>query len=227
MTSVLKVREIQEPVPEQLPPLVIYKKAPRPDTPPPLVIRERPPSPPYRHATEPLIIERRVAAREPMPRKIIVEHLPAPPAKPRDIILEKWLAKEVPPRTVYYQRAYKNLAAQGVYHKPQVYEMIDYRNTSNSIKDTDVYRRAGGGREVYERQGGAYKSKQRRSPSNEYIYASPTGSSQIYAQVNSLRGQNQADSIYYDGATMTAGSRGREEMNTKVSLVFMSFVDYK
>ena len=90
---------------ESLPPLVIYKQAARPDTPPPLVIRERPPTPPQ-VSTEPLIIERRVTVPEKQ-RKIIIEHLPAPPAKPRDIILEKWLPARDPaqPRQVFIQKA--------------------------------------------------------------------------------------------------------------------------
>lgn len=42
---------------------------------------------------EPLVIERRVACPD-RGRKVIIQHLPAPPPKPRDIILEKWLPKE-------------------------------------------------------------------------------------------------------------------------------------
>ena len=81
------VREIQEEAPEE-PPLIIYKQAPRPETPPPLVIRERPPSP-LQQPTEPFVIEKRIPYQQ-RERKVIIEHLPAPPAKPRDIILEKW-----------------------------------------------------------------------------------------------------------------------------------------
>jgi hypothetical protein len=98
------VREVQEEESAaEEPPLIIYKQAPRPDTPPPLVIRERPPSPPPQPG-EPLVIERRVA-RAPRHRQLVVEHLPPPPAKPRDIILEKWLPTPLPAqRAVYYQR---------------------------------------------------------------------------------------------------------------------------
>jgi hypothetical protein len=148
---------VQEPAPEQLPPLVIYKQAPRPETPPPLVIRERPPSP-LNHPREPLIIERRVAAPiQSHPRKIIIENLPAPPPKPRDIILEKWLpAKDSShlhaTRPVYYQKSYKTMSQSqliataassnsngitcsgssingGGGHKPhQVYEIIEHQH---------------------------------------------------------------------------------------------------
>lgn len=69
---------------------MIYKQPPREPTPPPLIIREKPPSP--LPATEPIIIERRVAPEQAR-RRIIVEELPAVP-KPRDIILEKWLPRE-------------------------------------------------------------------------------------------------------------------------------------
>ncbi len=86
-TVSFQVREVQEEEPEE-PPLIIYKQAPRAETPPPLVIRERPPSP-LDQPTEPLIIEKRVPAKN-YQRKVIIEHLPAPPPKPRDIILEKW-----------------------------------------------------------------------------------------------------------------------------------------
>ena len=82
------VREVQEKSPEQAP-LVIYKQAPRPETPPPLVIRERPPSP-LVQLNEPLIIEKRVPYQHDNRRRVIIEHLPPPPTKPRDIILEKW-----------------------------------------------------------------------------------------------------------------------------------------
>lgn len=127
------VREVQEPVQEQLPPLVIYKQAPRPATPPPLIIRERPPSP-LCTPTDPLIIERRVAVPE-RHRKIIIEHLPAPPPKPRDIILEKWLPRESlasQPRAVYVQKAAPatttttvspSQLAAGTYHTRPVYEV--------------------------------------------------------------------------------------------------------
>jgi hypothetical protein len=55
---------------------------------------------------EPLVIERRVMGPE-RQRKVIIEHLPAPPPKPRDIILEKWLPKDAShqqQRQVYLQK---------------------------------------------------------------------------------------------------------------------------
>jgi len=55
---------------------------------------------------EPLVIERRVMGPE-RQRKVIIEHLPAPPPKPRDIILEKWLPKDAThqqQRQVYLQK---------------------------------------------------------------------------------------------------------------------------
>lgn len=109
---------------------MIYKQAPRPETPPPLVIRERPPSP-LNHPREPLIIERRIAApTQSQPRKIIIENLPAPPPKPRDIILEKWLPTKdsTPQRPVYYQKAYKSMTQSQLFsNQKPVYEIVDQR----------------------------------------------------------------------------------------------------
>ncbi len=100
--------------------MIIYKQAPRPETPPPLVIRERPPSP-LNQPTEPFIIEKRVAAPRCEQRKVIIEHLPAPPAKPRDIILEKWLPRAPPTeRTIYYQKLNQK--------RPTFYEILDKRD---------------------------------------------------------------------------------------------------
>lgn len=49
-------------------------------------------------------------------RKIIIEHLPAPPPKPRDIILEKWLPPRADsvqqPRQVFIQKAQPSAADQ-------------------------------------------------------------------------------------------------------------------
>jgi mRNA-degrading endonuclease RelE of RelBE toxin-antitoxin system len=58
--------------------------------------------------TDPLIIERRVAVPEKTQRKIIIEHLPAPPPKPRDIIIEKWLPRDYPTRSICYQNNLKD-----------------------------------------------------------------------------------------------------------------------
>lgn len=129
----LKVREVQEPAPEQLPPLVIYKQAPRPVTPPPLIIRERPPSP-LCTPTDPLIIERRVSVPE-RHRKIIIEHLPAPPPKPRDIILEKWLPRETPPpRAVIVQKATPTHKLPSNYHQQRpVYEVIEHHHPRRDL----------------------------------------------------------------------------------------------
>lgn len=87
------IREVQEEAGEELPPVIIYKQAPRAATPPPLVIREKPPAPVEQG--EPIIIERRVPASKQESRRVVVEEIPAPPPKPRDIILEKWLPREV------------------------------------------------------------------------------------------------------------------------------------
>ena len=147
--SFLLVREVQEePNEEELPPVVIYKQAPRVPTPPPLVIREKPPTPVEQN--EPIIIERRVPAPKPeQSRRVIVEEIPAPPAKPRDIILEKWLPRDksakrpvvvekLKPQQQQRQQAPPppTISAPPVYDyvepsKPVIYQPHGYKNYSN------------------------------------------------------------------------------------------------
>lgn len=159
-----KVREVQEKTPESLPPLVIYKQAPRAATPPPLIIRERPPTP-IEVPKEPLVIEKRVSVPEPN-RKVIIEHLPPPPPKPRDIILEKWLPREPAPRSVYVQKS-KEIC----YQKP-VYEVFENKSSRHGHRANSMEKEA------------SKKSVTRRSNSNEPVYHSNPPNA-VYSNKNS------------------------------------------
>ena len=165
------IREVQEPQ-EQLPPLVIYKQAPRAATPPPLVIRERPPTP-IQTSQDPLVIERRVVAPKEQ-RKIIIEHLPAPPAKPRDIILEKWLPKEQPARQIYVQKA----VCRPAYQRP-IYEMVDAQQQTHKPR-RDIYEIMEKPRSLNRK---ASKKYVKRSDSGEFV-CSPR---KVYSPLNSLQ----------------------------------------
>lgn len=188
-----------------MPPLVIYKQAPRPETPPPLVIRERPPTPPHQPC-EPLVIERRIPA-EPQPRKIIIEHLPTPPPKPRDIILEKWLPKECLPRTVYVQKAATSprfvtaaLNGSSSYHQYQpsqsqsgayaksYYEIVDPKQKQELYEVMDRSRAggSGAGKRIIR-----HLVKPRRSTSNELSYSPSSQQQPIYSPVNFIQQQQQ------------------------------------
>lgn len=166
------IREVQEPQ-EQLPPLVIYKQAPRAATPPPLVIRERPPTP-IQTSQDPLVIERRVVAPKEQ-RKIIIEHLPAPPAKPRDIILEKWLPKEQPARQIYVQKA----VCRPTFQRP-IYEIVDAQQQTQHKPRRDIYEIMEKPRSLNKKTSKKYM---KRSDSNEFIY-SPR---KVYSPLNSLQ----------------------------------------
>ena len=65
---------------------------------------ERPPTPPTQQ--QPQIIEKILPAPPAPPRQVIVERLPAPPQKPRQVIYEKWLPyQETKERPVIVERA--------------------------------------------------------------------------------------------------------------------------
>ncbi|CAF0892850.1 unnamed protein product [Brachionus calyciflorus] len=154
------IREVQDPTPETLPPLVICKQAPRPPTPPPLIIRERPPTP-IEVPKEPLIIERRVPVPE-KHRKVIIEHLPPPPPKPRDIILEKWLPREPAPRSVYVQKSNQ------ISHQKPIYEVFE----KNKISSPKTPQRSRKDQIENSKEITKTKSVNRRSDSNEPVYQS-------------------------------------------------------
>ena len=85
------------------PPLVVRQQPPAPINPAPVVVRERPPVPPTPIGPKNIIIPGRVIP--PPPRKVIVEKLPQMPAKPQDIIIERWLGYARRTRNVNFHPA--------------------------------------------------------------------------------------------------------------------------
>ena len=71
------------------PPLIIRQAAARAATPEPLVLREAPPQPPQPIAPKRITISGK--RNPPPPRKVVIERLPALPAKPQNVIVERWL----------------------------------------------------------------------------------------------------------------------------------------
>ncbi|CAM4940937.1 unnamed protein product [Rotaria socialis] len=108
----LVFREIQSTPTDELPPLLLSTTPPIPPrTPSPIVVRERPPTPPEYQPTE--IITKKLL-RGPTPlRRVILRHASPLPAKPRPVIIEKWLPyKEAKERRVLYQRMQQTRPAQ-------------------------------------------------------------------------------------------------------------------
>ncbi|CAF4441237.1 unnamed protein product [Rotaria magnacalcarata] len=82
-----------------------------PRTPSPIVVRERPPTPPEYQPTE--IITKKLARGPMPPRRVIIRRTPPLPAKPRPLIIEKWLPyKKAKERRVLYQRMEQTRPAQ-------------------------------------------------------------------------------------------------------------------
>ena len=71
------------------PPLIIRQAAARASTPEPLVLREAPPQPPQPSGPKRITISGK--RNPPPPRKVVIERLPALPAKPQNVIVERWL----------------------------------------------------------------------------------------------------------------------------------------
>ncbi|UJR15481.1 hypothetical protein I4U23_002424 [Adineta vaga] len=99
------IREIQSSPAQELPPLILSTTPPAtPRTPSPLIVREQPPTPPHIHP--PQIITKTLPPQPAPPRRVIIRRLPPLPAKPRPLIIEKWLPYKQPPeRPVIYERA--------------------------------------------------------------------------------------------------------------------------
>jgi hypothetical protein len=85
------------------PPLHVTQKPELPPTPAPILIRERPPKPPTPIGPRNIVIPGKVIP--PPPRKVIVERLPQMPAKPQDIIVERWLGYQRRTRNVNFRPA--------------------------------------------------------------------------------------------------------------------------
>lgn len=71
------------------PPLIIRQAAARAATPEPLVLREAPPQPPVPIAPKRITISGK--RNPPPPRKVVIERLAPLPAKPQNVIVERWL----------------------------------------------------------------------------------------------------------------------------------------
>ncbi|CAF1117820.1 unnamed protein product, partial [Didymodactylos carnosus] len=100
----LIIKEVRNPQPPPLPPLVIKQRPTPPKTPPPLILRERPP--PLPQSIQSKVITRQLPAEPPPPRAVIIERLPPLPPKPRDIIIERWLPYQLSQkRKVLVERA--------------------------------------------------------------------------------------------------------------------------
>ncbi|CAF0969127.1 unnamed protein product [Rotaria sordida] len=83
---VKEVRSAQPPPPR---PLIIRQHASRVPSPPPIILRERPPTPPPCIPSE--TVTRCLPALPAPPRSVVIERFPPLPAKPRDIIIERWI----------------------------------------------------------------------------------------------------------------------------------------
>jgi hypothetical protein len=93
------------------PPLVIRQKPDEPINPQPVIVRERPPVPPTPIGPKQITIPGKVLP--PPPRQVITERLAPQPAKPQDIIIERWLGYARRTRNVVFQPAAPIQAAQG------------------------------------------------------------------------------------------------------------------
>ena len=71
------------------PPLIIRQAAARASTPEPMVLREAPPQPPQPIAPKRITISGK--RNPPPPRKVVIERLAPLPAKPQNVIVERWL----------------------------------------------------------------------------------------------------------------------------------------
>ena len=99
--TITQEQDVQAPA---APPLVIRQPAPpAPLTPAPLIVRERPPQPPNPIGPKIITIPGRVLP--PPPRQVITERLAPEPARPQDIIIERWLGYARRTRNVNFQPA--------------------------------------------------------------------------------------------------------------------------
>jgi len=98
----LVIRERQAQIPAG-PPVVIRQEGCAAPTPLPLVYRERPPQPPP--CIPPQTIEVEGCPIPPPARKVVFEKLANLPAKPQNILIEKWLPYQPQKRRVIYQKS--------------------------------------------------------------------------------------------------------------------------
>jgi hypothetical protein len=98
----LIVKEFQRQIPAG-PPVVLRQEGRRAATPPPQVFREAPPAPPPRIPTQVVNVEGTPVP--PPARKVVYEKLADQPAKPQNILIEKWLPYKPRTRRVVFQRS--------------------------------------------------------------------------------------------------------------------------
>jgi hypothetical protein len=96
----LIIKQESDVVRSPAPPIIIRQLGERPPTPETLVIREKPPKKPEVLPEETIIIAGK--KMDPPARRVVIEKLPDLPAKPQEIIIEKWLPYEIPKRKVIY-----------------------------------------------------------------------------------------------------------------------------
>ncbi|CAF1108222.1 unnamed protein product [Rotaria sp. Silwood1] len=139
----LVIREIQTTLPDEPSSLIISTTPPIPPrTPSPLIVREQPPTPPAYQPTE--IITKNLPLPSSGPRHVTIKHISPFPAKPRPVIIEKWLPyKATIERRVLYQRTEQiqpiqhNLILQ--YEQPRVKIKQEIQNFGCFRVDPKIY----------------------------------------------------------------------------------------
>ena len=97
------------------PPLIIRQRPVVPRTPEPLVLREEPPPAPPRLGQKVITISGK--RLPPPPRKVVIERLPQLPAKPPNVLIERWLPYKQAKRRVIYRPV--DESRQPVFVKPK------------------------------------------------------------------------------------------------------------
>lgn len=135
----LIIKQENDIIPAEAPPLVIRQHSVRPLTPEPLILREKPPTPPQVLPTQIVTLPGKVL--DPPPRKIIIERMADLPAKPQPIIIEKWLPYGQQKRNVVFESTsmrqpratVRNTIIQ--WHRPK--SLIDKRITYLGVQKMD------------------------------------------------------------------------------------------
>jgi hypothetical protein len=98
----ITIKEFQRQIPAA-PPVVLRQPGRRAPTPPTLVYREAPPAPPARLPSQRIDVEG--TPIPPPARKVVFEKLADEPAKPQNILIEKWLPFKARSRRVILERS--------------------------------------------------------------------------------------------------------------------------
>ena len=139
----LIIREVQQQVPSA-PPVIIRQEGKGAQTPAPLVLRQAPPQPPARIPEH--VVEVEGAPVAPPARRVVVEKLPDVPAKPQNILIEKWLPYGPQKRRVVFERSCvpppqnpRNLIIEWQQCQPQVEQVCKDLGVVDA--DPEEYRR--------------------------------------------------------------------------------------